>query len=122
MASSVQVIGDEQLAATLHAAARDIEDLADAQARISQLVTSQAAVMAPRRTGALAGSLQPDPQPHEAAVASSLAYAGVIHYGWPRHNIAARPFADRAVQAMESQVVNLYLQDVQSALNRVKGA
>lgn len=53
------------------------------------------------------------------AVGSHLPYARVIHDGWPRRGITARPFLDD--EADGPTLLPHYREHVQDALDRVKG-
>ena len=81
--------------------------------------------MAPQRTGRLAGNIRPAKQAQRARImagSSGVPYAGPIHWGWPARNIAENPFISRAAQATEPEWTQAYLEDVQAALDRVRGA
>jgi hypothetical protein len=58
----------------------------------AEVLAPAAAALAPRRRGALSGSIRAQ----GGAVVSALPYAGVIHNGWARHNIAPHPFIREA--------------------------
>ena len=46
-------------------------------------------------------------------------YAGVINYGWPKHNIKATMFANKAAKNTEPQWTQLYADAVQKIINRI---
>jgi hypothetical protein len=121
----VRVEGLATLTRTMRKAGEDLTDLKDANARAAAIVVSAAAGMAPRRSGALAGSIRGTRAVGRARVQAgraSVPYAAPIHWGWPARHIAANPFLSDAARATEGKWVPLYLADVQSALDKVRGA
>lgn len=71
---------------------RRLEDLDVAAAARAGAERIRADARPPVRSGRLASSLRVQVRAGSAAVVSPLVYAGVIHDGWPRHNIAPHPF------------------------------
>lgn len=123
MADTVRVRGADRVAATLHSAASKIKDLEQANRRVAASNARAAQARAPRRTGRLARSTVGLAQPGNVArVQATVIYAGVIHNGWPRHNITPQPFIRDAVEANLGQAASLYTQEVQQVLDTVKGA
>lgn len=123
MADAVEVRGADRVAATLHSAASKIEKLDAANRRVAASNARAAQARAPKRTGRLARSTVGVAGPGNVArVQSSLIYSGVIHNGWPRHNITANPFIRDAVEANLSAATAIYTTEVQRALDTVKGA
>lgn len=123
--TGIRVEGLDELARSMKRAGADIEELKDAHYRAAQIVASRAAQIAPKRSGKLAGSIRPTRQVRRARVVagrSSVPYAAPIHWGWPSHNITAQPFMSDAAQQTESDWVAAYMADVQTALDKVKGA
>jgi hypothetical protein len=121
----LEVQGLGQLVRTLRRAGDDVGDLKDAHARVAAIVAAAGASRAPRRSGALASSVRGSRQVRRARVSAgraSVPYAGVIHWGWPAHNIAPNPFLSEAAQDTESQWTATYQRDVQHVLDKVKGA
>jgi len=53
---------------------------------------------------------------------ASVPYAGPIHWGWPARNIEPQPFLTDAAVATEPRWTAQYLEDVEAALAKVKGA
>src|SRR6188508_1995954 len=100
----VKVEGARQLRATLRKAGDDLGDLQRIHATVSRIVAARAASNAPRVSGALAGSVRGSQAKTRAIVRAGGArvpYAGPIHWGWPRRNIAATLFASRAATDTE---------------------
>jgi hypothetical protein len=119
---SVRVEGLSRLSATLRRAKIDISDLKAATMKAAATVAQAAQASSPRRTGTLAGSVHGNRATARATVSSRLVYAGVIHWGWPAHNIEPQPFVSQAAQDTEPVWVAEYQRDVQHALDKVKGA
>jgi hypothetical protein len=125
MAAQLQVEGLDTLVRTMRRAGVDISELKDAHTRAASIVASEAAARAPRRSGRLAGSIRPAKQVKRARVmagGASVPYAGPIHWGWPARNIPANPFMTEAAQGTEPEWTRAYLEDVQKALDNVRGA
>lgn len=122
--AGVRILGVDALVRSLKTAADTIDELKDAHKRAGDIVADEAELRAPRRTGALAGSIKAARQAKRARVQAGRAavpYAGPIHWGWPARNIEAQPFLTDAATATESQWFAAYLEDVQAALDKVKG-
>jgi hypothetical protein len=113
--------GADRLAATLDDAARQLGDLRDANAEAANTVESVAALTAPRRTGALAGSVVGEVVEGGAQIGSDLIYAPVIHNGWAAHHIAPQPFLLDAAERTTAQWVGAYDKAVNAALEGVEG-
>lgn len=118
----VEVVGRERLAATLAAAARDLDDLAGAGRDAAARIVPRARGGAPRLTGALAGSVRADVTRVEVALSSTLTYARPVHFGSPRRNVPARPFLTDAILAREAAVVDIYGRAVDRSLSKIKGS
>ena len=120
MATTIEVQGAPELAATLHHAAGRVENMAAVNREVAALVA--AAARPPIRTGRLAASITPRSSDTEAAVTSGLVYAGVIEYGWPRRNIRPAKFLATAFAQTESATTAAYEKWAQGVLADVKGA
>lgn len=130
--SAVTVEGADRLAATLHAAADDLENLQSAHGDVAQLVLDRARSRVPIRSGRLAGSGRPDSTATESVVSfggGGVRYAVPIHWGTgPRvglrgpHNIRATRFALSAAEETQPRWENRYLDEIQTILSKVKGA
>jgi hypothetical protein len=120
----VQVEGAKQLRATMKRAGDDLADLTAVHGDIARLVASRGQANAPKRTGALAGSVRGSGTKTVATVRAGgarIPYAMVIHYGWPAHNISANPFLTSAAHDTEPIWTNKYVDAVNRILARVKG-
>lgn len=123
--TGIRVTGLDTLIRTMRRAGDDLAELKDAHVRAGEIIATEAARRAPRRSGNLAGSVRAMRQARRARVQAgrtTVPYAPPIHWGWPNRNIAPNPFVSEAAQATEGEWLPVYLRDVQAALNRVKGA
>ena len=79
--------------ACIDAIARDVAEPRDAVTAAGRELVTVAAAAAPRRTGRLAGSHRLVPATSKSVrVTVDAAYAAVIHWGWPGHNIHRQPW------------------------------
>lgn len=95
---SVRVEGLTQLFNNLNALGVSMDDMKDAMAKISDFGARQAAVLAPKLSGRLAGDIRGNRAKSKAVVTAgrvSIPYAGPINYGWPAHGISANGFLQR---------------------------
>lgn len=79
------------------------------------------AVVVPRVSGRLAGSVRSSGQARTGVVRAgkaSVPYAGPIHFGWPKRNIRANPFLSSALERQESAVVEVYERGVGDLIRR----
>ena len=123
--TGIRIAGLDELARSMKRAGQDIDELKDAHWRASEIVARAASSLAPRRSGKLAGSIRSTRQVKRARVQAgraSVPYAAPIHWGWPARNIDASMFVTRAAQQTEAEWTKAYLDDVQAALDKVKGA
>lgn len=122
----MEVSGGATLRRTLREAGVDLADLKEAHARVAEVVRAAAAANAPVLTGRLRNTIKGRGNRTAAVVKAgtpkSVPYAGVIHYGWPARNIAANPFLQRAVDAHRDRYLAMYLNELETILDRVKGA
>jgi hypothetical protein len=125
VAGRVEVEGAARLAKTLGRARNDLGNMREANTRTAALIAGGARLRAPRKTGRLAAAITPRATETEAVVevgGAAIAYAGVIHNGWPAHGIEPHPFLTDAAKATESQWLPGYERQAQRDLNRVRGA
>lgn len=121
----IEVEGLKELRKQLKAAGESYADLKDAGLEAATVVSDAAKGIVPQRTGALAGSIRPAGQAKGAVVRAGkggVPYAGVIHFGWPAHNIEPQPFLYEAADSRLSEVEDIYLKRVQQIADTVKGA
>ncbi len=120
----VVVEGAAQLRRTLRQAGADMKILRDVNKAAAQVVASAAASSAPRRSGRLAGSIRAGATQRAGVVRAgrkSVPYAGPIHWGWPARNIRANPWLANTAQATESRWVDEYMQQLERAIDQVRG-
>ena len=122
MAERVEVEGAARLQATMRACAAELQDLKAAHTAVAHQGAAASATRAPHRSGALAASVRGTSEKGAAVFSASVPYAGVIHYGWPGHNIAANPFMTGALTAKQSTWTDTYFRAVESAVSKIKGA
>lgn len=122
MAGEVEVQGAANLQRTLKGAARDVVDLTGTNASAAAIVAAAAAARAPRRTGALAGSVRVTTTPNKGRVEFGVVYANPIHWGWPARNIRANPFATTALAQTQGQTVGVYERRVVDIVGKIRGA
>lgn len=123
--ATVEVVGARQLRASLKRAGDDLQDFTETHRVVGRFVGTQAVLRAPKVTGTLAGSMRPGAAKTQAVVrfgSAGVPYAGVIHWGWPGHNIAPNPFASTAAEETESVWLPWYMRRVDEIVSRVKGA
>lgn len=106
-ARGVEIDGLRETVRTLERFGVAVTDLKQAFRQAGDLVTDQAVRLAPRRTGALAATIRPSNTKNKSVVRAGgrLPYAGVIHYGWPGHNIEPQPFLTDAATDKQHEVV-----------------
>lgn len=112
----IRVEGLTPLVRNLLALGLELDDLKDAFAEIADEGANLAAGFAPRRSGALAGSIRGNRAKNKAVVSAGKArvpYAGPINYGWPRRGISAALFMQRADRAMQPRA----LREITDAIN-----
>lgn len=115
----VELRGAENLARTMHAAARRLEHMGPTMARVGGLVAG--AARPPMRSGRLAGSMFARSDDRAAFIGSNVAYAGVIEYGWARRGIAPSGFLGNAGRQAEPAWVGTIAGEVDAALGTIRG-
>lgn len=88
----------------------DVEDLKGAFSRIAAEGAQSASAHAPKRSGALAADVRGNRAKSKAVVTAGRAripYAGAINYGWPRRNIRAAGFMQKADEEMQPKAIQL---------------
>lgn len=124
MGAQVRVDGARKLRRELKRMGEDLDDLKAVNAAVAAFVATAAAGAAPRRTGALAGTVRGNRAVSRATVSAGRAavpYAGPVHWGWPARNIAPQPFISEVAQGTEAQWVDMYRRGVEEAIGKVRG-
>ncbi len=118
----IEVEGLKELRTALRRAGESYADLKEAGLEAAELVASAAQPLAPHLAGTLAGTIRAAGQAKGAVVRAGSAkvpYAGVQHFGWPKHNIAPHPFLYEAADARLGEVEDVYLKRVQEIANKI---
>ena len=98
------------------------KELATIHKKAVKPVVETARTIAPRRSGALAGSIRALGSQTSGRVAvgkKSVPYAGVIHYGWPAHNIGAQPFLIEALERRQNKVLEIWVTNQDRLIDKV---
>jgi hypothetical protein len=96
----VRIEGLSKTVRALGKAGVDSQDMKDLMFELGMLIVR--AANPPELSSRLAGTIRAGRGKTKAVVRAGGArapYAGVIHYGWPAHNIAAQPFLTTAIQS-----------------------
>ncbi len=105
---STRVEGLSKLIKQLEGFSGDVEDVKDTMARIAKLGAQYASSFAPKLSGALSSSIRGNRAKARAVVTAGRAatpYAGVQNYGWPKRNIPATSFMQRADTALQPRAI-----------------
>lgn len=97
---------------------RTVDHLEAAHDATGERVLPRIRDRSPRVSGALGASMQADVTGSGVGFTSALPYFGAIHNGWPAHNIEPQPFVEDAVLAAESEIVDVYAEHIDDALDR----
>jgi len=76
-----------------------VDDLKEANANIGSKVSKDAVAISPKKTGSLARTIKSNRAKNTIQIKAGgarVAYAGVIEYGWPDHNIEPQSYLRRA--------------------------
>lgn len=102
----IRVEGLRRTVRALEQSGADAQDMKDLMHALGSIIVN--AAQPPAVSGRLAGTVRAGRGKTKAVVRAGGArapYAGVIHYGWPAHNIAPQPFLSAALQAERSDVL-----------------
>src|SRR5574338_46611 len=106
-ARGVEVKGLRAVVRSLEKMGVEAQDLKAAFKRIGTMVATDAKLLAPKKSGALAGSIKPSNTKNKSVVragSGKVVYAGVQHYGG-YHNIEPHPFLTGALDKNQHQVI-----------------
>ena len=87
------------------------DDLKDVHQDAGELVAERARALVPYLSGTLHDTIRTDRRATGASVLAgrtSVPYAGVQHFGWPKHNIEPSPFLYEALEDKAGEVADLY--------------
>jgi hypothetical protein len=119
---AIKVTGAKEFRSAMKAMGADLSDLTAINRRLAEAVAGEARAGAPVLTGRLAGSVRPGAtrtRGYVKAGSGSIPYAGVIHFGWPRHNIAPNPFIYDALDDKKSEVIEAYEAHIEALVEKV---
>ena len=111
--SRLKVEGVAEVSRALKRLEADAADLKQAHNAVAAELVPGISMRSPRRTGALAGSWSANATKTRARLRSSVAYAGVIEYGWAERGIeAARMVAD-TIEAEQATIISTYERELE---------
>lgn len=96
---TVAVKGLREVVRSFNQYAGAVQDLKEANHAIGSKVAQTASAIAPKSSGALAGSVKANKAKQKIQIragGAKVPYAGVQEYGWAARNIQAQPFLRRA--------------------------
>lgn len=115
----VQVEGLKDLRRDLRALDRDaLKQVQRSLKGSAEIVAAQARIDAPKRTGELARSIRAGTSGNRALVRSRLPYGNPIHWGWPKRNITANPFIDRAADKKANAALERLADDLEDVFRK----
>lgn len=115
-----KLTGDQALARSMRAADRGIRDASAPAAASADLLAGYVRRAAPRRSGALIGSVSAAATATSAAVTVGVRYAAFPEFGTRR--MRARPYFRPSLDHTFDQMVQQYAAHVDRELSTVKGA
>jgi len=104
-----KVTGLKKTVRALERAGTDAGDLKDLMHSLGEIVVKDARTKVPSESGALMASIRAGRGKTKSVVRAGGAkapYAGVIHYGWPAHNIKPSNYLVDALNAKRGEVLN----------------
>ena len=126
-AVQIETIGLARLTASLGRLEGDLADIAPEDA--ARIIGTAASARAPKRSGALAASRFTSTTKGVVTIGFGAAHAGPHNFGTgPRaglrgpHNIRATRFLTGAATDKESAWIDSYMDEVETAIGKVKGA
>lgn len=122
--AGIRIEGQRELRRTLRAAGDDLEDLKAAHKAAAEVAAGGARPITPTLTGDLAGTVRAGGTKTSAVIRAgkkAVPYAGPIHWGWPARGIEPREFLAEGAKRTEPQWVELFYQQLEKSLKKVKG-
>lgn len=120
MAEGLVLEGERELSRTLGHAADELVG-EDVNRKVADRLLERADPHTPREGGALAASGSTSADAEGGTVTYDEVYAGVIHNGWPDHNIDAQPWLADTVRDQQSDLVDVYVDHTEDLLRQVHG-
>lgn len=122
---SVEVTGAKELRRAIRRAEDDLSKSALKQAHrdAAEVVATEARYTVPVRSGTLAASIRAAGTQTKGVVRAGFAkvpHAGVIHFGWPGHNISPQPFLYEAADARVDDVLDVYNARIEEIARRIE--
>jgi hypothetical protein len=114
MPGGVELRGGDQLLAGLDAARAELADTSAADSAAGELLADRVRARAPKRTGYLASTIGYQLLTAGAELVVAAPYAAAVE--------ARRPFAHNTVEAALPDVVTIYTEHAEQALDQLKGA
>jgi hypothetical protein len=108
---AVRIRGATELRRALGHMDDGVKDFTQIGRDAADIVAVFARGITPRMDGTLRQSIRTRASKTRSSVAAgrkSVPYAGVIHFGWPRHNIEPQPFLYDALDRRSDEVIKLY--------------
>lgn len=105
---TMRIRGADKAMRALARAGAETSDMKELMHSLGEIVVRTAKPLAPHKTGRLAGSIRAGRGKTKSVVYAgrkSIPYAGVQHYGWPRHHIKPHPFLVQALEARNQDIV-----------------
>jgi hypothetical protein len=101
-----EVTGGDAVARRMRELGRSSSDMRKVFDELGREIVADARVMAPKRSGALAGSIRAKARRSGVTVASGLPYSGPQEYGWRRRGIDPHRFMTTAADSKEQAAVD----------------
>jgi len=119
---AIRVSGAKEFRVAMKRMGADLKDLSAVNKAAAEVVADAARGRVPVMSGQLRGSIRAKGTRTFGSVAAgrrNIPYAGVIHFGWPRHNIEPQPFIYDALEDKSDDVVRKYDQLVEALVIKV---
>jgi phage gpG-like protein len=122
MATGTRVSGLKQALANLSKLGLDVDDFKETFGSIASRGADIAAGFVNSRSGKLAGSVRGNRAKNRSVVMAGRGktrnYAGVQNYGWPRRNIPAQRFMQRADDQLKPRLPAMLENELQDKIRR----
>jgi len=109
---AARITGAKELRRALGRMDDGVKDFTKIGQEAADVVSAEARALSPRgETLRLRRSVRSRASKTRSSVAAGggrIVYAGVIHFGWPRHNIDPQPFLYDALDKRSDEVIRLY--------------
>lgn len=120
MADGFVLEGERELDRTLTHAADELVG-EDVNHKAADRLLERANPHTPRDSGDLAASGSTSADAEGGTVTYDEVYAGVIHNGWPDHNIDAQPWLADTVRDQQTDLVDVYVDHIEDLFRQVHG-